>query len=200
MSDDRPFPCKSCPRRFKRMGDLNNHYTQNQRCNWVVQQCTAGPPAPIVDYGAPDDYEDDPPPFSAASDDDAMDIDSEHPYFVAATSPTAHAPPRAAPLPLAPQQTASDEQSKRARVEDCLDEDVEIRELFPGAGKTYGRDQTTHEAYLSKAGLANGTYGAFASKLDFDLAQWAKQSKIPDNSLTRLLGIPGVSSYPEYLF
>lgn len=193
MSEECPLPCRSCLRLFKRAGDLSNHYTQNKRCNWVLHQHNSDPPNTIIDYGAPDDYEDDPPSFDEASEPDAMDIVNDAAYFVAPASPVTRNHPSTPPAPLQPPQPL---QSKRARVEDCLDEDAEVRELFPGSGKVYGRDLTVHEAYLAKAGLTNGIYGPFVSKLDFNVGQWAKQSKIPDNSLTRLLAIPGVGLLP----
>lgn len=193
MSEERPFPCKSCLRHFKRAGDLSNHYTQNKRCNWVLYQHNSDPPDTIIDYGTPDDYEDDPPSFDEASEPDTMDIDTDAAHFIAPASLVTRNRPSAPSVPSQPPQASPNKQSRRECVEDCLDEDAEVRELFPGSGKVYGRDSTVHETYLAKAGRTNGIYSPFISKFDFNVGQWAKQSKILDNSLTRLLAIPGVS-------
>ncbi|KAI0685649.1 hypothetical protein BC835DRAFT_1455506 [Cytidiella melzeri] len=68
---------------------------------------------------------------------------------------------------------------------------------FPGAaGKPVGRSGSQNDAYASGIPAANNPYYPFGSRMDWEVARWAKVRGPGSTALTELLQIPGV---PESL-
>ncbi|KAI0683319.1 hypothetical protein BC835DRAFT_1536434 [Cytidiella melzeri] len=68
---------------------------------------------------------------------------------------------------------------------------------FPGtAGKPVGRSGSQNDAYASGIPTANNPYYPFGSRMDWEVARWAKVRGPGSTALTELLQIPGV---PESL-
>lgn len=60
------------------------------------------------------------------------------------------------------------------------------------AGKVYGTTVTKYTSISQRLIPTHTTY-LFASEIDWEIAKWAKEMKMGDNSLTRLLAILVVS-------
>ncbi|KIK78153.1 hypothetical protein PAXRUDRAFT_85434, partial [Paxillus rubicundulus Ve08.2h10] len=96
-----------------------------------------------------------------------------------------------------------------------LEYDERVEDVYPGTGRVIWMGESLHQQWRSsfKAGrqdqgnakedieMENGTdagnqesrwYSPFASELDWRIAQWAIEEGMGQNSLTRLLEIPGV--------
>jgi hypothetical protein len=103
--------------------------------------------------------------------------------------------------------TGSDEENEYG----CVDEDLvevlrpashhtpfEIEQFpLPTAGMPIrGSDHglPSFEAYRQGVG-GNGDYAPFRSRLDWDIAQWAKMHGPSSSAVTKLLGIEGVSRH-----
>jgi hypothetical protein len=57
---------------------------------------------------------------------------------------------------------------------------------------------STFEAYQQAIG-SNNNYAPFKSRLDWEIAQWAKMHKLSSSAVTQLLEIDGVHYYPIFL-
>jgi hypothetical protein len=66
---------------------------------------------------------------------------------------------------------------------------------FPGAaGKQYGAgDLTEDEIYQNTIGVQSGIYAPFASKMEWEIAKWAKERGPSSTAFTDLMTIEGVS-------
>ncbi|KAF7795599.1 hypothetical protein EIP86_006762, partial [Pleurotus ostreatoroseus] len=171
--------CASCHKAFRRVGDLNSHVKQSRSCKWLLDVRRQDPIPPPVDYADASDLEDD-PPFDLFNDLAALEAidDEDVPMDDQAASPPASTPP--------------DTRTQRATVEDALDEDETISESYTGAAKIIGWDADVRRRYEETANGVENPWYPFASQLEWDIAKWAKETNTGDNSLNKLLTIPGV--------
>lgn len=178
------YRCPACPQSFKKKGFLNSHLRQKKKCAWVLRQRQSSVRVARRDFTNGSDGEDDPPLDNG---EDTPQIDSSLREDVDETPPPS--PPVAAAIPTEAPASFHDH-SKRARVEEVLDEDA-VREIYTQAGKIYGWEENVWQRFKSQFNSSN-PYRPFASRMEWEIAQWAKETKAGDNSLTKLLAIPGV--------
>ncbi|GJE91567.1 hypothetical protein PsYK624_077170 [Phanerochaete sordida] len=185
------YACPSCNKRFKREGGLNSHITQ--KCPWVRQAREAIPPARLPNFNDPEDFEDDPHGLDGDPIGDE-DVSMEHEVDMEDASTLAGPAPSYTIPSIDSEPSHFVDRSRRARIEECLEDDPEVVVRFDGAAKVYGWSDSAYETYRKKAaaGDEDNLYHPFASRLDWEVAKWAKESRTGDNALTRLLGIPGV--------
>lgn len=196
-----PAICPSCKNDFKKERFLLSHQRQNRTCSWLLREQEKPLPPPLRHLDDASDGEED-PHFPS---DDPMDLDEDFPF----RSPNTPSPP---PL-LEPQSSTrkarhnakrrvtyrtkrktSRKDGHPERVEDALEEEVLICDKYEGAAAVCGRENTTFKEFYAATNRAN-PYRPFKSRLDWEIAQWAKESKVGDNALTRLLKVPGVRVY-----
>jgi hypothetical protein len=80
----------------------------------------------------------------------------------------------------------------RTTVEEVLDEEPELVEVFPNAGKIYGYSEDAHTEYQNLCGGGDNPFHPFQNEMEWEVAKWAKEMQTGDNTFTRLLQIPGV--------
>lgn len=192
------YTCVSCGKVFGKPSAVKSHQRQKPSCQWVLKQQHAIPAAERFDYNDPEDLEEDPPADGTFGEAGLVALDDPFDFSVHAAE--AEEPP--APLhPPPPMRTAaasaaaasSARQSERARVEELLEDDPPVQEVYAGAGKVYGWEKSVYETYQSMTrDASDNPYAPFSCRTAWEMAKWAKQSKTGDNSLTRLLAIPGV--------
>lgn len=184
------YRCPACPQTFKKKGFLNSHLRQKKKCAWVLQQRQNSMKTERRDFTNGSDGEDD-PPLDDNVDNSQPDsplhgsLPADFPLFPLPSStsnPTGDQSPE--PFP------SFHDHSKRARVEEVLDEEA-VREVYPQAGKIYGWEETVWQRFKTQFNSSN-PYRPFANRMEWELARWAKETKAGDNSLTKLLAIPGV--------
>ncbi|KAF7799078.1 hypothetical protein EIP86_010308 [Pleurotus ostreatoroseus] len=195
-----PHICHSCRKAFSRVGDLNSHLRQKKECQWLLKlrqpERTLSPPP--RDYADGSDHEDDPPLLSF---DDIAMLDAGAGENSAAADEgedilMGEGEDEAEDVPAAQTSGIRSDRAHRATVEEELedDEDTYVQE-FPGAAKIVGWDEKVRAEYEARGATnanSENPWHPFSSKLEWDIAEWAKESDTGDNSLTRLLTIPGV--------
>ncbi len=97
------------------------------------------------------------------------------------------------PAAQAPTAAPSDARSHRATVEEVLDEGEPIREAYPGAARIIRWDPEVHRLYEEGANGVENPWHPFATKMEWEIAKWAKESNTEDSTLNKLLTIPGAS-------
>ncbi|KAF7793819.1 hypothetical protein EIP86_004940 [Pleurotus ostreatoroseus] len=174
-----PNRCDACHKTFRRIGDLNSHVRQSRSCHWLLDLRQQEFSAPPIDYVEPDVQEDD-PPFDLFNDLAALEVveDEDVPMDEPPREPSAAPPPNA--------------RAQRATVEEALDEEDTVFEEYHGAARVVGWDDEVRRRYQETAGGVDNPWFPFASELEWGIAKWAKESDTGDNSLNRLLSIPGV--------
>jgi hypothetical protein len=73
--------------------------------------------------------------------------------------------------------------------------DAPVVMQFPGAaGKEYGiGDRTEDEIYQNTVGAMGGIYAPFSSKMEWEIAKWAKERGPSSTAFSDLMSIEGVS-------
>ncbi|KAF7795494.1 hypothetical protein EIP86_006656 [Pleurotus ostreatoroseus] len=171
--------CGSCHKTFRRIGDLNSHIKQSRSCQWLLALRKPDSVVPPLHDAYGSDHEDD-PPFDLFNDlsiletigDEDMRSDGEASQAAQALPP--------------------DPRAQRASVEDALDEEETVREVFDGAARVVGWDLDVRRRYEANAHSTDNPWHPFSSELEWKIAKWAKESDTGDNSLNKLLSIPGV--------
>jgi hypothetical protein len=93
-----------------------------------------------------------------------------------------------------PRMLGNGNQDGRAEMEDGVDEEEKVFiESFKSAGTMYEKGcpplEAAHKACIGNAATANNPFAPFKSKLDWELAHWAKTNTLSESALTCLLGI-----------
>ncbi|KAI0056853.1 hypothetical protein BV25DRAFT_1872634 [Artomyces pyxidatus] len=155
--------CSVCGRLFRTQAARLSHQQQSSRCRSVLVQRNAAPAAPLQNYLDSSDLEDDPPQHD--DDDGAPFVNNDvADIFNASEPPSPHA--RAStPPPDNLQDDNGPNGEQRARAE-----------LL----------QTSEPATI------RNVYHPFAHRMDWDVAQWAKELGPSQNAFTKLLAVPGV--------
>jgi hypothetical protein len=76
----------------------------------------------------------------------------------------------------------------------CKLHDPPFIKQFPGsAGKIHGaREQTEDETYHNTMGTPGGIYAPFSSRMEWEIAKWAKERGPSSTAFTDLMSIEGV--------
>lgn len=194
LSPDRP--CTQCTKVFKKHGSLMSHQTQKESCRLALARAALADrdlnaeALPIGFSSAMDDFEtleEDPPQFDGPPplDREVEEImDDIYTTFEMARPPRSAEPP-AAEVPIAPQPPQPSPKTSLPAI---------IIDTFDDAGQVLHKEQGTYERWVKKHGCVDNPYHPFTSKLEWEVARWAKLEGPGAAALDRLLHYPSVSS------
>lgn len=206
----RPYSCASCFASFARPGHLSSHVQQAAQCRWILQKRENAESAEMQDYRELSDLEDDPPadleaemsvdPFDASAD-GFPEIFENHrlseepePPQVPPSPTTSNQNDRRASVEDASDKDADDEfhqNNTRSQIEDNLDHEEVFYKEFPNAGRILRADGQSHAAY-SAAQYSNRPFYPFSSQMDWEIACWANGDGPGQTAFSKLLNINGV--------
>lgn len=187
--DIRTFACRHCSKSFKTNQGFMSHLTQKPLCrNALAEYDAAHPPPPLPPL---DDFDmdiDDPPEWES---NDAFDhelgddLDTGFNAFDVFMPPDPLLevePPVASPQPQPPPPP-------RAHIPNIND----TFDSFKKAGRILREEEGTFKRWAREHGDPNNPYHPFKSKLEWDIARWAKLEGPGASSFDRLMAFDSVS-------
>jgi hypothetical protein len=183
--------CPICQKSFALTRFLENHLTAAASCRHTLDVRYAQPPAP--DFPHVDDLSDtdDDPDFDADIFMNYEDLDT-----IAELGPPPQENSRATPPPNSNNLPASGfhDGPAHANAEQAFNKPPTVKHVYAGAGTMLGYDPDAYQKYYEAkcADPSTNVFEPFASKLDWEFAQWVKTSAVGDTALTNLLKIPQV--------
>ncbi|KAJ3473622.1 hypothetical protein NLI96_g12909 [Meripilus lineatus] len=214
--------CPSCQRAFQRSGSLQSHIKQAPRCQWVLKSRFASSAAADLDFAPNPSPPPSPTHLDKDGDVPMLDLEAPTPSLPQMTphipvaapanpSPSSsvrtpsnpHGPtPASQPNPSASSSsqtppshhnpnpgTPPDPPVAPSQRGKSVRQDAASIVKHPTAGKVFGRSKSKGKEKERSSKLS---YAPFANRLDWEIAKWAKEAKIGDNKLNRLLEIKGV--------
>lgn len=207
-----PPKCDHCGSFFSTTRSLNSHISQRPLCKRFQKQREEVPAAPPLDLSNFELYDvsslsTDLNSFQEPSDGRGLSFrtygedfadpgqPSSSTHSGVSTRPTGRSD-RAAPggaSPQASRRVGTAAAAGNPQQEVRMDPDAEIVDEDVTAGHVYGRMESVRVDYEQMQQTAGSNpFAPFASRMDWEVARWAKKSKTGDNQLTGLLDIPGV--------
>lgn len=184
--NDNVHQCSICFNTFKRQGDLLSHQRQRVYCRdrlLEVAEKLGEMTLALNDFADFETLEDDPPGLDGEDDPnfDFALLDDFAAAMPAAPAPTQTPTDPQRDPPPAPNQTKAPPHKA----------DIDV---FPDAGNVIREEQGVFEQWNQKYGHNDNPYFPFSSKLEWDIARWAKQEGPGANSLDHLLRFDSVSN------
>lgn len=195
-SDNRNLTCAYCLRSFKREGDKLSHQSQSRSCHdGLANQIL--PQAKHRVFNDFDDLSDDPPDLDLDSmvDDLRDDLFDSFDRLLATNLGSAPRDANASPTPIAP--IAPDPPLPLPKAPPS---ESNIIDHFPGAAAVLREETSVLERWNQKHGHKTNPYHPFKSKLDWELARWAKQEAPGATSMDRLLSCNSVCASDSSCF
>lgn len=186
MDPRKPFTCSGCFSKFRLIGHLRSHQRQSKGCSDELDVLDAELPA--FDSVAFDDFDDLAPDPAGLDNEDGFDdlydglMDEFRAKNVIASTPepsgSSSLPPKAA-------------QSQTLAPPAAMSNDIVI-DVFSGAGKVIRKEASAYDRWCKEYGSTYNPYHPFKSKLDWEVARWAKQEGPGASALDRLLKFDSV--------
>jgi hypothetical protein len=181
--------CISCQRTFRRLGDLHSHQRQAISCKWVITVGEVLDDGPMQMLFNGSDDEEDPDLSGEDMFEDNPALDPYDNIQMGDNEPWHAEPPLAQPPNIDP---SLHDAAHRATVEDNLDDEPLIVKVFRGAGDILSYAPDGRTAYAARTIHSANPYYPFVSRIDWDVAKWAKQQGPTQSAFTDFLKTKGV--------
>lgn len=202
------YICESCFKGFRTEGDRSSHVSQAIKCRYLLDKPIDSDDETTSHQGDIDDFDED-PNLSAGewTPEDPFDVEEMGHDFVfheaaqPSPSPSTNTPTaRPSHRPTASATADSSEAPQtplpnRRAAQFMADTPPQAKTIFPSAGKVLENHEAHYKSYTKKHGHRSNPYHPFHSKLEWEIARWAKDQGPGANAMTKLLAIPGVSRF-----